>query len=429
MKLVKLILLSVFFYTKLFAQHQNNAAVLHELNTLLINTVMEDLFSPPVASRIYTYPNIAFYECIIQNNQNYSSLNRKLNGLINLPKANKNINNFIAAAYSFSYVAQAFVASEYKFENWRNRFDSINSPLIHSPNFYASKAFGKQIADSIIAYSKKDNYLKSRGLMRYVITNNPGDWQPTPLDYVQALEPNWPTIRPLTLTNAAQFSPKQKLVFSKAKKSIFYKTVLETYLIGKKLDSNKKAIALYWDDNPNVSKLSGHLNYFIHKISPGGHWMMIAKQALEQKNESLIKSSQVYTTTSIAIFDAFISCWDEKFKSNLVRPITIINQWLDEQWNPYIQTPPFPEFTSGHSVTSNAAATVLTNLLGANFSFEDKTEIPFGQGTRKFTSFYAAAKESSISRVYGGIHYPITAAISEQQGKAIGNYVIKKLIN
>lgn len=158
-----------------------------------------------------------------------------------------------------------------------------------------------------------------------------------------------------------------------------------------------------------------------------------SKTSLWKKTVSVTEAAQVYALTTIAIFDAFISCWDEKYKTNLIRPITVINREVDKYWQPYIQTPPFPEFTSGHSVTSNAAATILTMLLGENFSFTDNTEIPFGQGTRFFNSFYQAAAESSISRVYGGIHYPITATISAGQGKAIGKNVLqllyKKAIN
>ncbi|MBL0145956.1 MAG: vanadium-dependent haloperoxidase [Chitinophagaceae bacterium] len=426
MKLTKIFLfLSLFFTNKLTAQ--NKAETLHSLNTLLINTVMEDLFTPPVASRLYVYPNIAFYECIIQGEEEYKPLSGTLNQLNRLPSPTTAIDNYTAACISFSYVAQTLVATEHKFEDWRNEFIKTEKPKADSVLWINSYNYGKQIADSIIAYSKRDNYLKSRGLMRYVITNKPGDWQPTPLDYAQGLEPHWNTIRSFTMSAPSQFSPKEKLVYSKAKNSMFYKTMMETYKIGNNLDTARKATALYWDDNPNVSKIMGHLNYFIHKISPGGHWMMIAKQACEEKNISLIKSAQAYTLTSIAIFDAFISCWDEKYKTNLIRPITIINRLVDKNWNPYIQTPPFPEFTSGHSVTSNAAATVLTTLLGDNFTFTDKTEIPFGQGTRTFSSFNAAALESSTSRVYGGIHYPETARISVLQGKAVGKNVLQKL--
>ncbi len=154
---------------------------------------------------------------------------------------------------------------------------------------------------------------------------------------------------------------------------------------------------------------------------------MIARQACEEKKESVTKSSLAYTLTSIAILDGFVSCWDEKFKSNLIRPITVINDFVDKNWQPYIQTPPFPEFTSGHAVISNAAATVLTALFGNGYAFTDKTEIPFGNDSRHYKSFYQAAEEVSLSRVYGGIHYPETARISIIQGKDIGNHVLRTL--
>lgn len=408
---------------------QQKEQVLHNLNTLLVNTVMEDLFTPPVASRIYVYPNIAFYECIRLQDPALATLSGKLNGFKAVPSLSKNnkVDHFISASIAFTYVAQALVGSEYKIENWRKNFTDSLLQLTDSVILHNSIQYGRTVADSVISWSKKDNYLKSRGMTRYVITNKPGDWQPTPLDYAQGLEPHWNTIRPLTLKSPSQFSPKEKLVFSASKKSVFYKTMMDLYKLTKKLDTTLKATALYWDDNPNVSANIGHLNYFIHKISPGGHWVMIAQQACIQKNIPLTKSAQVYALTTIAIFDAFISCWDEKYRTNLIRPITIINRIIDRNWVPYIQTPPFPEFTSGHSVTSNAASFILTVLLGDNFSFTDKTEIPFGQGTRSFKSFYEAALQSSNSRVYGGIHYPETARISVLQGKAIGNYVLKLL--
>lgn len=406
---------------------QQKEQALHNLNTLLVNTVMEDLFTPPIASRIYVYPNIAFYECIKNDDATLPTLAGKLNGLKNIPASPKGADNFIAACISFSYVAQSLVGTEYKIENWRIAFtDSVNKSTDNN-TVKISVQYGKLVADTIIAWTKRDNYLKSRGLIRYVIKNKPGDWQPTPLDYAQGLEPHWNTIRPLTLTKPSEFSPKEKLVFSMDKKSVFYKTMMETYNIGKTLDTVRRATALYWDDNPNVSANIGHLNYFIHKISPGGHWVMIAKQACEKKGVDITKAAQVYALTTIAIFDAFISCWDEKYHTNLIRPITIINRVVDGNWTPFIQTPPFPEFTSGHSVTSNAAATVLTALLGDNFEFTDKTEIPFGNSTRTFSSFYEAALQSSTSRVYGGIHYPETARISVSQGKALGKNVVKLL--
>ena len=417
----------VFTTNKSFAQQKEQ--VLHNLNSLLVNTVMEDLFTPPIAARIYVYPNIAFYECIRLDDPSLPDLAGKLNGLKTIPAApeNKSIDNFVAACVSFSYVAQALVGTEYKMENWRTAFTDSLMRKADTVVIKNSVQYGHKVADSIIAWTKRDNYLKSRGMMRYVIGKKAGDWQPTPLDYAQGLEPHWNTIRPLTLTNPSQFSPKEKLVFSMDKKSMFYKTMMESYNIIKHLDTVQKATALYWDDNPNVSVNIGHLNYFIHKISPGGHWVMITQEACIQKGVPVAKASQAYTLTAIGIFDAFISCWDEKYKSNLIRPITIINRVVDRNWVPYIQTPPFPEFTSGHSVVSNTASEILTSILGDNFSFTDKIEIPFGQGTRTFNSFYEASVQSSTSRVYGGIHYPETARISIQQGRTIGKYIYKLL--
>ena len=406
---------------------QTKEQTLHDLNNLLVNTVMVDLFPPPIASRIYVYPNIAFYECIRREDPALPSLAGKFNGLKNIPAppGNGKTDPFISACISFSYVAQALVGSEYKFDDWRKAFsDSLFQHSSDTSLARSSMIYGHRVADSIIAWTKKDNYLKSRGLYRYVLQKSPGSWQPTPLDYAQGLEPHWNTIRPLAMSNASQFSPKEKLVYSGNKNSMFYKTMMEVYNIGKNLDTVRKATALYWDDNPNVAINIGHLSYFVHKISPAGHWLMIAQQACIEKNIPVSKAAQVYTLEAAAMFDAFISCWDEKYRTSLIRPITIINRLVDKNWQPYIQTPPFPEFTSGHSVVSNAAAIVLTTLLGENYVFTDKTEIPFGQGTRTFNSFFEAAHESTMSRVYGGIHYPETARISIEQGKNIGRHVL-----
>lgn len=412
------------------SEAQQRQRVLHDLNSLLINAVMDDLFNPPISSRIYTYPNIAFYECIRLENQTYPSLSARLNGFpkLPLPADLSKTDYLLAAAVSFSYVGQSLIGSEYKFEDWRKIYlDSLKQQI--DPVVYSNSVqYGKAVADSVIGWTKRDNYLATRAMMRYVVSNKDGKWQPTPVDFAAALEPNWGYIRPMTLKKASQFSPAKKLVYSMDKKSVFYKNIMEVYNMVKKLDTVKKAIAWYWDDNPNISVEEGHFNYFIHKVSPGGHWLLITRQACIEKNIELIKASQAYSITSIALFDAFICCWYEKFKTDLVRPITVIKKYIDEKWEPLIQTPPFPEFTSGHAVISNAAATVLTSLLGDNYLFTDNTEIPFGIKPRIFSSFYKAAEESAWSRVYAGIHYPETARISIQQGKQIGHYVVKMLL-
>src|SRR5262249_16593294 len=159
----------------------------------------------------------------------------------------------------------------------------------------------------------------------------------------------------------SQCIPKTVTPFSKEPGSDFYKQAYEVYKAGNNLSMEEKAIASFWDCNPFDLKANGHLFFASKKISPGGHWINITALACEQTHSDLIKSSAEYTMVSIALFDAFISCWDEKYRSNSIRPETYINKYIDQGWRPLLQTPPFPEYTSGHSVISTAAAVVLTN--------------------------------------------------------------------
>jgi hypothetical protein len=122
--------------------------------------------------------------------------------------------------------------------------------------------------------------------------------------------------------------------------------------------------------------------------------------------------------------DAFISCWNNKYLYNRVRPVTAINKLIDRNWTPLLQTPPFPEYTSGHSVISTTAATILTHLFGDRFSFADDTEKEFGLPTRKFNSFAAASAEAAISRLYGGIHFRDAIENGIKEGEQIGKFVV-----
>ena len=130
---------------------------------------------------------------------------------------------------------------------------------------------------------------------------------------------------------------------------------------------------------------------------------------------------------SITLFDAFISCWDEKWETLVVRPETLINQYYDEDWVPLLQTPPFPEYTSGHSVISRAAALTLTDLFGENFNFVDTTEVSYGLPSRSYKSFINASEEAAISRLYGGIHYMMAITEGVTQGQNIGNFIVKNI--
>ena len=163
------------------------------------------------------------------------------------------------------------------------------------------------------------------------------------------------------------------------------------------------------------------------KISPGAHWILITQIATKKTNSDFEDTVNAYAKTSIAIADAFISCWDEKYRSNLIRPETVINQHIDPDWLPILQTPPFPEYVSGHSVVSGAASVVLTEIFGDNFAFDDDSEVPYGIPVRSFNSFYDASTEAALSRLYGGIHYRAAIDNGLDQGKKLGHFAANKL--
>jgi membrane-associated phospholipid phosphatase len=171
----------------------------------------------------------------------------------------------------------------------------------------------------------------------------------------------------------------------------------------------------------------GHAMYATKKITPGGHWMGIVGIASRKSGADIMKSAEAYARTAMAVADGFISSWDEKYRSNLVRPETVINAYLDESWEPLLQTPPFPEYTSGHSVISTAAATVLTDEFGDSFAFADSTEMEYGLPVRSFSSFNQAAAEAAISRLYAGIHYRMAIEEGITQGRKVGENVVRKI--
>ena len=396
----------------------------------LTDVIVHDIFSPPVASRVYVYPCIAAYETLCQANNEYKSLSGQLNGLSEVPAASQKEDLYfeLAALEAFLTVSQALIFSEEKMVNYSDDFyGKLDSLGLSDKHVKQSKDYGKQVAQHILTWADKDNYKQTRSDPKYSITDRPGEWKPTPPAYMEGIEPSWNNIRPLVIKTADQFRPVSPSKFDVSKNSQFFKETLEVYETGKQLKEEEKLIASFWDCNPYVMNQTGHMMFATKKITPGGHWMGIANIASEMSEHSLIESVETAMLVSISLFDAFISCWDEKYRSKLIRPETVINEYIDESWKPLLQTPPFPEHTSGHSVISTASAEMLTHLLGDNFAYTDDVELKYGLPVRKFSSFKEASAEAAISRLYGGIHYMPAITEGVKQGEALGKYLIDKL--
>ena len=231
----------------------------------------------------------------------------------------------------------------------------------------------------------------------------------------------------MVLDSSNQFAPKDPIPFDLTKGSPFQKQLQQVFEIGRGLTDEQLEIAKFWDCNPYVTHHRGHSMFATKKITPGGHWIGITAIATRQSESSFLDTVNAYTNVSIALFDAFISCWDEKWDTLVVRPETLINKHYDEEWLPVLQTPPFPEYTSGHSVISRAAALALTDLFGENFAFTDTTELEYGLPQRSYKSFIHASEEAAISRLYGGIHYMMAIEEGVNQGQEVGTYVVEKI--
>lgn len=403
----------------------------HQAHQLLTDVIVTDILTPPVASRVYVYAHIAAYESLVAfPNTRYRSLATQLNQLTATPAPpTTSIIPAIAAIEALLATGRSMIFSESMFDQGVSKiWQSFEEKGYSATQLKIGRDYGRQIAQHIVIWASKDNYKTTRAMRRYSPLKQPGAWLPTPPGYMAAVEPYWNRIRTLVLDSASQYRPIANAPFSTERGSVFYQLAQEVHQVGGSLTEEQRLIANYWDCNPFFLNTQGHLNFGTKKLSPGGHWLSIAGQVASQKKASLLESSAAYTLTAIALFDGFISCWDEKYRSNVIRPETYINAHIDESWRPLLQTPPFPEYTSGHSVISSAASEVLTHWFGDDTAFLDATEVPYGLPTRPFRSFYQAAQEASISRLYGGIHYRPAIENGQKQGKQIGEWLLKKVV-
>jgi len=417
-------------YATDYQEKAADATILHQSMKQLTDVIVHDIFSPPVASRIYVYPSIASYEIMQNADDNLISMSGQLKDLDSVPQpeTDKEYCYPLAATHSFLLTGKALIFSEKTIEEFHSnmlaKFDSLNMP----PDVYQrSLDYGEAVSKHILAWADKDNYKQSRTFSKYTFQDDPATWQPTPPGYMDGIEPHWRTIRPMVLDSAQQYSPPPPTPYDMNKNSLFYKELMEVYKVLETEKEEKIAVAQFWDCNPYVANSVGHVMFATKKITPGGHWIGITKIACEKEKASMTKTAEAYARVSIALMDAFISCWDEKYRSNLVRPETVINQQLDPEWKPALQTPPFPEYTSGHSVISTASALTLTDIFGENFAYEDDVEVEYGLPARSFNSFLEASQEAAVSRLYGGIHYRPAIDLGVEQGTEVGKFILANL--
>jgi len=398
------------------------AALAVDWMKLTVDLVRNERLFPPVAARIYAYTAIALYEGIVPGTPNHVSLGGQLNGLGALPAplplphdwltvANRALRVVVRGMFDVSFRADSTsVAVSRGFIdgvelNWIER----RRPLLAADVYDRSVAQGQAVGDAILAWAAGDGFAALHNAA-YTPPTGPGFWAPSPPTYARVIEPRWGEMRTFAIPDGSFAPVPPPTPYSEAPASPFFAENLEVYDFGNSLTPEQKVIAQFWSDDPAVTG------------TPAGHWVSIVSQLVLRDLLPIEIAAEAYARVGIAVADAFIACWWGKFEHNLIRPVNYIRDHIDGDWLPLLGTPPFPEYPSGHSVQSGAAATALTGLFGP-ISFVDQTHVDRGFAPRTFFSFLDAAEEAAISRLYGGIHYRPAIELGVEQGMSIGDFI------
>jgi hypothetical protein len=416
-------------YEKILHDPTLYSRTVHDLNAV----VMGNNFTPVVASRNYAYAAIAGYEVIAAGQPDkFKSLVGQLNGLtaVAKPTAGEKIDYEYASILAFCKVGEAVTFPEGSMKDYTDSLHQI--AVTHgmpSEMITNSENYAKAVAASIMAWSKKDNYAKTRSAPKFAVNDSAWRWVPTPPAYSEAVEPHWGEIRTMVMHDAKEYKCIPPPAFNITDpKSKYYQEVMYIKKTGDSLNAEQTHIADFWDDNPGKLNVSGHVMFVTKKFSPPGHWMSIVGIGAQKVNADFNTTVCAYAKTAIALFDAFIESWTAKYVYKTARPETIINKFFDKNWRPHLQTPPFPEYTCGHCTISAAAAEALTSVLGDHVAYTDTSELEFGIKNRSYKSFKDAAAENVLARFYGGIHFHNSCVVSNAFGTIVGDSVVKKLV-
>lgn len=381
-------------------------------------------YSPPVASRSFAYLGVAAYQAVASGSTTLATLEGQINGLADLPQrrpgetySDELITHCIMATAVRTFFGNTGPTGQRVMAATEKKLKAVAMEGLADGVAARSLAYGEALAATIIAWSEGDGgaVIENLGFpMDHQLTKGPSNWVPTsPIRLQQVpLLPAWGRNRTFAMKDGATCPLPPPPAYSEDPSSAFYREALEVYETVKSLTPEQRIIARFWSDDPMLSP------------TPPGHWIFIANDILEQENASLDRTAEVMMRLGTALADAFIGCWHSKYEYDLLRPVTYIRRVIDPKWEPLLITPPFPEYPSGHSTQSGAAAVVLTSIFGENFSFTDRTHERDGFAPRRFPSFEAAAAEAGMSRLYGGIHFRAAIDQGLSQGRCIGQYAV-----
>lgn len=384
---------------------------------LLYDRIEVEKISAPAASRLYAYAGVTSYQSILPGMPEGISMSGQVTALPDMPYideeksydwisvANGALSTVFGGLFPETATDTQKAITALRDSEAKARANALDEQVVED-----SLAYGDEVAAVILEWVASDNFAETRTMTWEIPTGDPSYWVTTS-EGMKAVEPFWGQIRPFALYSADACAVQPNLAFEETRGSSFYAQALEVKTTGDNLTNEQKDIARFWVDTPGQTG------------TPAGHWVLIENQIVDILDLKLERASMMYALVGLSLGDAFISAWSLKYQINLLRPETYIQTYIDKNWQPFIASPGFPEYPSGHSVVSEAAAEVLTGMFGT-VAFTDRSGRKHNLGERSFTSFEAAATEAAISRLYGGIHYRAAIENGMRQGRCIGRNVL-----
>ncbi len=393
---------------------------------LIYEMVAYERIKPPVASRVYAYLGVAVYESVLPGMPEYASMSSQIEHLGGLPVPDHSLSyDWPTVLVNTLYLVvdelfSRFIhTDENRFLNLRNKQLAACKLRLEPEVYERSVAHGLALSKALILWMQEDNFDDTRFYSFYTVPSRNikfENWEPTDLNVV-ACEPYWSAVRPFVLKSGEQCHEELPVSFSTEKSSSFYKAVEEVLNYDRTLTEEQRDIAFHWADDPGETS------------TPPGHWTIIMNYAAKKSKLNLEEVAAMYALVGVGIADAFIASWYSKYKVNLLRPKTYIHDYFPngEGWEPLVETPPFPEYTSAHAVVSTVASEILIKLLGENYTLMDSTHVRIGLPVREIKNFREAAFEAGMSRLYGGIHYKFSIDAGFRQGQCVVSQILKSI--
>lgn len=387
---------------------------------LLYDLVRDESLSPPVASRIFGYQGVALYESTLPGMPGYRSLVGQLEEFAAVPEPDRRMRydwptvaNSALAVVALAMFEGGSPATLDAIAVQEEFWIGLRGFVEPSEVIDRSIAHGQAVGDAVVAWAASDGYAMWSNCA-YTPPVGPGIWEPTPPAFAPALQPCWGQIRPFALPMVGMCNVIPPTAYSEDPLSQCYVEALEVYETEQNLTPEQEIIAFYWADDPGATG------------TPPGHWVSILVDFISDNDITLDVAAEAFARLGIGVADAFVSCWFTKYDYDYLRPVTYVNDFIDAGWLPRVTTPPFPEYTSGHSVQSGAAAYMLTDLFG-EVPFTDRTHVDLGMPARSFMNFDEAADEAAISRLYGGIHFRPAIDLGVDQGRCVAESILDRV--